>query len=100
MIMIVSTGVFIQPVLLNPTGTTARVLSLVPFSSPIIMPIRMAVTGVPPLELAASLVLSRDRVPCRALAGVADLPGRAAHVREAADDERNGAVGVLRSVAI
>ena len=55
MILIVSTAVFIQPVLLNPTGTTARVLSLVPVSSPIIMPIRMAVTGVPPLELAASL---------------------------------------------
>lgn len=56
MILIVSTGVFIQPVLLNPTGTTAKVLALVPISSPIIMPIRMAVTGVPPLELAASLV--------------------------------------------
>jgi ABC-2 type transport system permease protein len=55
MIVIVSTAVFIQPVLLNPTGTTARVLSLIPISSPIIMPIRMAVTGVPPLELAASL---------------------------------------------
>src|ERR1700693_2647096 len=54
MIVIVSTGVFIQPVLLNPTGTTARVLSLIPISSPIIMPIRMAVTGVPPLELGAS----------------------------------------------
>ncbi|MGH7603063.1 MAG: ABC transporter permease [Gemmatimonadaceae bacterium] len=56
MIMIVSTAVFIQPVLLNPTGTTAKVLSMVPVSSPIIMPIRMAVTGVSPLELAASLV--------------------------------------------
>ena len=56
LIMIVSTAVFIQPVLLNPTGTAAKVLSLVPFSSPIIMPIRMAVSGVPPLELAASLV--------------------------------------------
>lgn len=55
MIMVVSAGVFIQPVLLNPTGTTAQVLSLVPITSPIIMPIRMAVTGVPNLELAASL---------------------------------------------
>ncbi|HEX2692518.1 MAG TPA: ABC transporter permease [Gemmatimonadaceae bacterium] len=57
MIMIVSTAVFIQPVLLNPSGTTAVVLSLVPVSSPIIMPIRMAVTGVPATELAASLGL-------------------------------------------
>ena len=57
MIVIVSTAVFIQPVLLNPTGTAAKVLSLLPVSSPIIMPIRMAVTGVPPLELAASLGL-------------------------------------------
>jgi ABC-2 type transport system permease protein len=55
MIMIVSTAVFIQPVLLNPTGTTATVLSLIPVSSPIIMPIRMAVTGVSATELAASL---------------------------------------------
>lgn len=57
MIMIVFAGVFIQPVLLNPTGTIARVLSLVPVTSPIIMPIRMAVTGVPALEMTASIVL-------------------------------------------
>jgi ABC-2 type transport system permease protein len=57
MIMIVFAGVFIQPVLLNPTGTIARVLSLVPVTSPIIMPIRMAVTGVPAQEMTASIVL-------------------------------------------
>lgn len=57
MIMIVFAGVFIQPVLLNPTGTVARVLSLLPVTSPIIMPIRMAVTGVPVLEMTASIVL-------------------------------------------
>jgi ABC-2 type transport system permease protein len=57
MIMVVFAGVFIQPVLLNPTGTLAQVLSLLPVTSPIIMPIRMAVTGVPPLEMTASVVL-------------------------------------------
>ena len=57
MIMVVFAGVFIQPVLLNPTGTTALVLSLLPITSPIIMPIRMAVTGVAPLEMAASIGL-------------------------------------------
>lgn len=57
MIMIVFAGVFIQPVLLNPTGKTAQILSLVPITSPIIMPIRMAVIGVSPLEMAASVGL-------------------------------------------
>jgi ABC-2 type transport system permease protein len=33
------------------------VLSLLPFSSPIIMPIRLAVTAVPAWELATSLVV-------------------------------------------
>jgi ABC-2 type transport system permease protein len=57
MIMVVFAGVFIQPVLLNPTGTTALVLSLLPITSPIIMPIRMAVTGVAPIEMLASIAL-------------------------------------------
>ena len=57
MIMVVSGGVFIQPVLLNPNGTMAQALSLLPITSPIIMPIRLAVTGVPALEMTASIVL-------------------------------------------
>ena len=57
LLFIITTAVFIQPVLLNPTGTMARLLSMLPFSSPIIMPIRMAVTAVPPWELGVSLVV-------------------------------------------
>lgn len=56
LLFIVTTAVFIQPVLLNPTGRMAQVLSLLPFSSPIIMPIRMAVTAVPLWELGASIL--------------------------------------------
>ncbi len=57
LLFIITTAVFIQPVLLNPTGRMAQVLSLLPFSSPIIMPIRMAVTAVPAWELVVSLIV-------------------------------------------
>lgn len=57
LLFIIMTAVFIQPVLLNPTGKLALILSLLPFSSPIIMPTRMAVTGVPAWELAACLIV-------------------------------------------
>ncbi len=51
----VSSVIFVSPVLLNPTGRLAEVLSLLPFSAPIIMPLRMAVTAIAPWELALSL---------------------------------------------
>ena len=57
LLFIITTAVFIQPVLLNPTGKMAQVLGLLPFSSPIIMPIRLAVTAVPAWELATSIVI-------------------------------------------
>jgi ABC-2 type transport system permease protein len=57
LLFIITTAVFIQPVLLNPTGRMAQILSLLPFSSPIIMPTRMAVTAVPAWELAACLLI-------------------------------------------
>ena len=57
LLFIVTTAVFIQPVLLNPTGRMAQLLGILPFSSPIIMPIRMAVTAVPAWELITSLVV-------------------------------------------
>jgi ABC-2 type transport system permease protein len=57
LLFIITTAVFIQPVLLSPTGKMAQILSLLPFSSPIIMPIRLAVTAVPAWELALSIVI-------------------------------------------
>ncbi|MGI8510075.1 MAG: ABC transporter permease [Gemmatimonadaceae bacterium] len=56
-LLIILSAVFIQPVVSNPNSNMARVMSLLPFSSPILMPLRMAVTDVPPLEIAASILI-------------------------------------------
>jgi len=42
-------------VLQNPGSKLARTMSLLPFSSPIIMPLRMATVDVSPWEVAASI---------------------------------------------
>jgi ABC-2 type transport system permease protein len=55
-ILIVASAVLIQPVMLNPASTLARVASLVPFSAPIIMPLRMSLVNVPPGDLAISVL--------------------------------------------
>lgn len=55
-LLLVMTAVFITPVLANPGSQLARVMSILPFSSPIIMPLRMAVADVPMWEIATSLV--------------------------------------------
>ena len=56
LVMLVATAVFINPILMNPTGKTAFVMSLLPFSAPIIMPLRLAIGSVPWTNLAGSLV--------------------------------------------
>ncbi len=56
MLLIVSV-VFISPTMANPNSTMSRVMSLLPFSSPILMPLRMATTDVPALEVAASILI-------------------------------------------
>ena len=55
MMMLVFSIIFVQPVMTNPTGRLAEVMSLIPFSAPIIMPMRMTATPVPMLTVAASL---------------------------------------------
>jgi ABC-2 type transport system permease protein len=47
--------IFLNPVLLDPQSTLATVVSILPFSSPIIMPLRLSLIPVPAWEVAASL---------------------------------------------
>ena len=56
MLLIVSSAIFIQPVMLNPGNTLARVASMFPFSAPIIMPLRMGLVPVPAWEMAVALL--------------------------------------------
>lgn len=55
-LMLVVSIMFLQPVLANPDGRLALTVSLVPLSSPIMMPLRMASAAVPPWEIALSLL--------------------------------------------
>jgi len=57
MLMLVAAAIFIQPVTFNPTGGLATVMSWLPFSSPIIMPLRLSIINVPTTELVGSLVV-------------------------------------------
>jgi ABC-2 type transport system permease protein len=48
---------FLESIMNAPFGKAATTLSIVPFTSPIAMPMRMALVQVPPLETAISLAL-------------------------------------------
>src|SRR3990170_3102447 len=54
--LLIASIIFVQPIMLNPSGTLAVVMSLIPFTAPIIMPLRMSAVQVPALEIAGSLV--------------------------------------------
>ena len=55
MLMLISSVIFMQPILLNPGSALSRTMSLIPFSAPILMPLRMSLVSVPWYELAVSL---------------------------------------------
>jgi ABC-2 type transport system permease protein len=57
MFLLIGTFIFVQPILLDPTGTLAVVMSWLPFSSPIIMPLRMTVIEIPTATLVGSLAV-------------------------------------------
>jgi ABC-2 type transport system permease protein len=56
LVLIISSALFIQPAMLNPTSTLARVTSMFPFSAPIIMPLRMSLVPIPPWEMAVAII--------------------------------------------
>ncbi len=58
MLLIMSTWLLVNPVMLAPNGLLAVVLSWLPWSSPIIMPMRIGLTSVNPLTIAGSLVVA------------------------------------------
>jgi ABC-2 type transport system permease protein len=64
MLLLLSAIVFMQPTLLNPSSEMAVISSWLPFSAPILMPLRMSLTSVSWLELAA--VLGGVAVACAA----------------------------------
>jgi len=58
MILLMSTWLMVNPVMINPNSTLAVVLSWLPWSSPIIMPMRMGLTAVSPMAIAGSIVVA------------------------------------------
>lgn len=56
-LLLISTAVCIQPIMLAPESRLARVMSLIPFSAPMAVPLRLTLTTVPPREIALSLAI-------------------------------------------
>ena len=53
--LLVFSIIFAQPVMINPTSRMAEIVSWIPFSAPVIMPMRMSAVQIPWYELAGSL---------------------------------------------
>lgn len=53
--LLVFSIIFAQPVMINPTSRMAEIVSWIPFSAPVIMPMRMSAISIPWYELAGTL---------------------------------------------
>ena len=87
---------FLQNILMDPDGMLSVVLSTLPFSAPIVMPMRLSMGDVPTVQLVGSLgsvIAGGDRGH---VARVADLSRGAADVRQAAERARDPALGVAQ----
>ena len=58
LILLLSTWLLVQTIIVNPNSKLAIVLSWLPWSSPIIVPLRMGLTTVSPFTVAGSIVVA------------------------------------------
>jgi ABC-2 type transport system permease protein len=58
MLLLMSTWLMVNPVMANPNGRAAVILSWLPWSSPIIMPMRMGLTSVSPITVGGSILVA------------------------------------------
>lgn len=56
MLLLVSSIIFMTPIMTNPGSSLATVMSLLPFSAPILMPLRMTLIPVPWYEVVGSIL--------------------------------------------
>jgi ABC-2 type transport system permease protein len=56
MMLLVLSIIFMQPILLNPSSSLAKAMSWMPFSAPLIMPLRMALIAIPWYEIVGALL--------------------------------------------
>lgn len=56
-LLIVPSLLLLTPVLMEPNGALSRIFTIVPFTAPILMPVRMSLTNVPVVEVLASISL-------------------------------------------
>jgi ABC-2 type transport system permease protein len=56
MLLLVASLIFMQPILLNPSSTLSKTMSWLPFSAPLMMPLRMALIAIPWYEIVGALL--------------------------------------------
>jgi ABC-2 type transport system permease protein len=56
-LLIIPSILLLTPVMLEPNGTLSTIVTMVPFTSPILMPVRMSLTSVPWFEVLASIAI-------------------------------------------
>ncbi|MDQ8167900.1 MAG: ABC transporter permease, partial [Gemmatimonadota bacterium] len=70
LMLLVSSIALLQTALQDPNGTVATALSMIPFSAPIMMPLRLGLTDVPTRDVIVSIcVLCLTTVACLLAAG-------------------------------